>query len=251
MTYLKYGAAYHPTLLTTLNYEIDKSVTITHNITVNGTAPGSPLDLTGIALAIIENGDPSDPLDSGYPDIYRSFEAEIKKKFMTLPASGAVAGIYARVDRDRGVWKAPANVSVNSVSAPSVKITHEQQAGLNVDASTGKSINVIRSFAGKGILVWGARTLAGNDNEWRYVPVRRLYIFIEESVKKATEFVVFEPNTATTWVRVKAMIENFLTSLWREGALAGAKPEQAFFVKVGLGKRMHNQAYMEGGRKDG
>ncbi len=246
MTYLKYGAAYHPTLLTTLNYEIDKSVTITHNITVNGTAPGSPLDLTGIALAIIETGDPSDPLDSGYPDIYRSFEAEIKKKFMTLPASGAVAGIYARVDRDRGVWKAPANVSVNSVSAPSVKITYEQQAGLNVDASTGKSINVIRSFAGKGILVWGARTLAGNDNEWRYVPVRRLYIFIEESVKKATEFVVFEPNTATTWVRVKAMIENFLTSLWREGALAGAKPEQAFFVKVGLGETMTSQDILEG-----
>ena len=165
---------------------------------------------------------------------------------MTLPASGAVAGIYARVDRDRGVWKAPANVSVNSVSAPSVKITHEQQAGLNVDASTGKSINVIRSFAGKGILVWGARTLAGNDNEWRYVPVRRLYIFIEESVKKATEFVVFEPNTATTWVRVKAMIENFLTSLWREGALAGAKPEQAFFVKVGLGETMTSQDILEG-----
>jgi phage tail sheath protein FI len=125
-------------------------------------------------------------------------------------------------------------------------VSHDQQADLNVDATSGKSINAIRTFTGRGTLVYGARTLAGNDNEWRYIPVRRLYIFIEESVKKATEFVVFEPNDANTWLRAKTMIENFLSKLWRDGALAGAKPEEAFFVRVGLGQTMSAQDILEG-----
>ena len=99
---------------------------------------------------------------------------------------------------------------------------------LNVH-ETGKSINVIRSFVGKGIIVWGSRTLAGNDNEWRYISVRRFFNFVEESTKKATSQFVFEPNDANTWVRVKAMIENFLILQWRAGALAGAKAEHAFY----------------------
>jgi hypothetical protein len=107
-------------------------------------------------------------------------------------------------------------------------------------------VNAIRSFKDRGILVWGARTLAGNDNEWRYVPVRRLFITIEESIKNATEFVVFEPNDRNTWVRVRAMIQNYLTGLWRQGALAGSKPEDAFFVNVGLGETMTAQDILEG-----
>src|SRR5690606_17988716 len=116
---------------------------------------------------------------------------------------------------------------------------------LNVH-TTGKSINAIRSFTGKGILVWGARTLAGNDNEWRYVPVRRFFNMAEESIKKATEQFVFEPNDANTWVRVRAMIENFLILQWRAGALAGAKPEQAFYVRIGLGQTMSAIDVLEG-----
>ena len=99
-------------------------------------------------------------------------------------------------------------------------------------------MNALRSFTGKGILVWGARTLAGNDNEWKYVPVRRFFNMVEESVEKATAQFVFEPNDANTWVKVRAMIENFLILQWRAGALAGAKPEQAFYVRVGLGETM-------------
>jgi len=87
-------------------------------------------------------------------------------------------------------------------------------------------------------LVWGARTLAGNDNEWRYVSVRRFFNMVEESVKKATAQFVFEPNDANTWVKVRAMIENFLILQWRAGALAGAKPDEAFYVRVGLGQTM-------------
>ncbi|GAH08090.1 unnamed protein product, partial [marine sediment metagenome] len=118
------------------------------------------------------------------------------------------------------------------------EITRSENDRLNVDVQAGKSINVIKAFTGKGILVWGARTLAGNDNEWRYISVRRFFNFVEESTKKATSQFVFEPNDANTWVRVKAMIENFLTVQWRAGALAGAKAEHAFYVKIGLGETM-------------
>lgn len=179
--------------------------------------------------------------------LYNNILKEIKKEFeVVLYPSAAMAGVYARVDNDRGVWKAPANVSLRLVRQPSILVTSDQQMNLNVDATSGKSINVIRRFAGKGNIVWGARTLAGNDNEWRYVPVRRLFIFVEESVKKATEFVVFEPNDAKTWLRTKTMIENFLTGLWRDGALAGAKPEEAFYVKIGLGETMTSLDILEG-----
>jgi phage tail sheath protein FI len=154
--------------------------------------------------------------------------------------------VYASVDRDRGVWKAPANVSLSSVDSLLVKITSDQQESLNVDPTAGKSINALRAFTGKGILVWGARTLAGNDNEWRYVSVRRLFNLIEESTQKATAFAVFEPNDATTWLKVKAMIESYLYGLWEQGGLAGPTPEDAFFVNVGLGKTMTAQDILEG-----
>lgn len=171
---------------------------------------------------------------------------EIYNLPITLPPSSAVAGVYARVDRDRGVWKAPANVSLNYVIKPTVKITNTIQDNLNVDTVAGKSINAIRSFTGKGTLIWGSRTLAGNDNEWRYVPVRRFFNMAEESIKKATEQFVFEPNDANTWIRVRAMIENFLILQWRAGALAGAKPEQAFYVRIGIGQTMSALDILEG-----
>lgn len=177
---------------------------------------------------------------------YNNIKAEIGLLPLQLPPSTAVAGVYAKVDRTRGIWKAPANVGLNFVQKPSISISNDQQDGLNIDATSGKSINAIRSFTGKGTLVWGARTLAGNDNEWRYVPVRRFFNFVEESVKKATEQFVFEPNDANTWVKVKAMIENFLTNQWRDGALAGSKPEHAFYVNIGLGETMTAQDILEG-----
>lgn len=163
-----------------------------------------------------------------------------------LPPSGAIAGIYAAVDGERGVWKAPANVSVSAIVGPAVAISNQQQESYNVDVNAGKSINIIRTFPGKGTLVWGARTLAGNDNEWRYINVRRLFNFIEESVKKASMQFVFEPNDANTWVKLQAMIENFLNTLWRQGALQGVKPEHAFYVSVGLGKTMTQTDILEG-----
>jgi phage tail sheath protein FI len=177
---------------------------------------------------------------------YNAIKSEIASLPLTLPPSSAVAGIYARVDSNRGVWKAPANVGINYVIKPAMKITNGDQDNLNIDTVGGKSINAIRSFTGKGTLIWGSRTLAGNDNEWRYVPVRRFFNMAEESIKKATEQFVFEPNDANTWIRVRAMIENFLILQWRAGALAGAKPEQAFYVRVGLGQTMSALDILEG-----
>lgn len=177
---------------------------------------------------------------------FKELSSKAAEALNLLPPSGAIAGVYAATDRERGVWKAPANVSLNAVIGPAVKISHEQQAEFNVDVNAGKSVNIIRSFTGKGTLVWGARTLAGNDNEWRYISVRRFFNFVEESVKKATEQFVFEPNDANTWVRVQAMIENFLNTLWRQGALQGIKPEHAFYVAVGLGKTMTPLDILEG-----
>jgi len=164
---------------------------------------------------------------------------------ITLPPSSTMAGVYAKVDADRGVWKSPANVSLNRVSGPSVKITHSENDDLNVD-TTGKSINAIRAFTGRGTMVWGARTLDGNSKEWKYISVRRFFNMVEESVKKASENFVFEPNSAGTWVKVKSMIENFLTIQWRAGALMGAKADDAFYVKVGLGETMTQQQINDG-----
>jgi phage tail sheath protein FI len=131
------------------------------------------------------------------------------------------------------------------VIEPTVLLTNEDQESLNVHPS-GKSINAIRRFRGRGNLVWGARTLDGNSGEWKYIPVRRLFLMAEESILKATEPFVFEPNDANTWNRVKAMVENFLITLWRDGALAGATPKEAFFVNVGLGSTMTAQDIIDG-----
>ncbi|WP_299441154.1 phage tail sheath C-terminal domain-containing protein [uncultured Aquimarina sp.] len=194
-------------------------------------------ELHGRTLASIEQ------LDNA---TYNTILTAIGNLPMELPPSSAIAGVYARVDSDRGVWKAPANVSLNYVIKPTVKVTNVQQDGLNVDTVAGKSINAIRTFTGKGTLVWGARTLAGNDKEWRYVPVRRFFNMAEESIKKATEQFVFEPNDMNTWVRVKAMINNFLTLQWRAGALAGPTPDKAFYVNVGLGETMTANDILDG-----
>ncbi|MEI6750917.1 MAG: phage tail sheath C-terminal domain-containing protein, partial [Bacteroidota bacterium] len=178
--------------------------------------------------------------------VYKSILAGVGNSLTTMPPSGAVVGVYAATDRTRGVWKAPANISLANVVAPSVIFTKSDLEKLNVDDVAGKSINAIRAFPGKGTLIYGARTLAGNDNEWRYISVRRFFNMVEESTKNATEAFVFEPNDANTWVKVQAMIENFLVTLWRQGALQGIKPEHAFYVAVGLGKTMTALDILEG-----
>ena len=169
--------------------------------------------------------------------IYRSALDKMKDELNVMSPSGAIAGVYALVDNNIGVHKAPANVSVSAVVGPCIGITGEAQEDLNLPIS-GKAVNAIRGFMGKGTLIWGARTLDGNSQDWRYINVRRTMIMIEQSVKYAVENYVFEPNTQQTWIKVKATIDNFLTNLWRDGALVGPSPSSAFNVSLGLGVTM-------------
>jgi hypothetical protein len=173
----------------------------------------------------------------GVSGVYKDLMKEIREQRNLLPAAPAMAGVYTMVDNSRGVWKAPANVGLNSVIAPSVSITNEEQEDLNVTL-TGKSVNAIRSFVGEGVKVWGARTLDGNSQDWRYINVRRTLIFIEQSVKAAAKAYVFEPNDSNTWLLLKGMLNNFLINLWKQGALAGSSPGEAYNVQVGLGATM-------------
>ncbi len=177
--------------------------------------------------------------------LYGTMMDAIAKRENSMPPAAGMAGLYTMVDNSRGVWKAPANISMNSVVAPKVNINHEEQENLNV-STTGKSINAIRPFVGEGTLVWGARTLDGNSLDWRYINVRRTMIMIEESIRLASKAYVFEPNTANTWVTMRSMIENFLTSVWKQGGLAGAVPSDAFSVHVGLGETMTAVDILEG-----
>ncbi|TAE74779.1 MAG: phage tail sheath family protein [Bacteroidetes bacterium] len=176
---------------------------------------------------------------------YKSILGQIRMQLNILPASAGIAGVYAMVDGTRGVWKAPANVGFNSVTLPTVKITHDDQEDLNVTV-TGKSVNAIRSFPGEGVLVWGARTLDGNSQDWRYVNVRRTMLYIEESVKNAAKAYVFEANTANTWTLMKSMISSFLTDLWNQGGLVGTTADQAFEVLVGIGSTMTPNDVLDG-----
>lgn len=225
---LKYGAVYYPFLRSGINHFVmDDESNV--DVSIDG---GAAADLG--------------TLRTPNTAAYNTVKSALRDHYVVLPPSGAVAGVYAMTDTTRGVWKAPANVSLNNVVEPTVRLDNARQDELNVDPATGKSVNAIRAFAGKGTLVWGARTLAGNDNEWRYVSVRRFFNMVEESVKKSTYWAVFEPNDANTWVKVRGMIENYLTQKWREGALAGATTKDAFFVRCSLGTTMNAQDILEG-----
>ncbi len=142
-----------------------------------------------------------------------------------VPPGGHVAGLYARVDRSRGVHESPANEVVHGALGLEFPVNQAMQEALNP-----LGVNSLREFPGRGILVWGARTLSP-DPEWRYVAVRRLFLFLEESIDKGTQWVVFEPNGEPLWARVRQLVEHFLLGQWRAGALQGATPEDAFFVR--------------------
>ncbi|HEX8369222.1 MAG TPA: phage tail sheath C-terminal domain-containing protein [Pyrinomonadaceae bacterium] len=148
------------------------------------------------------------------------------RETVAVPPSGHLAGIYARTDATRGVHKAPANESVRGALDLAYRITQSEQGELNT-----LGVNCLRFFPTQGIRVWGARTLADSASEWRYVPVRRLFNMIEESIARGTRWVVFEPNDVTLWKSIKRDLNAFLTLQWRQGALMGATAEEAFFVQ--------------------
>ncbi len=231
---LKYAAVYFPRIFAGIDY----------NYKVAGSTEDNDASVTVVGIPGVET---LADLKKGKNAQYFQGKTALSNIQLLLPASSAMAGIYAQVDNTRGVWKAPANVNIQNAIGPEILVTNRDQDDLNVDAQDGKSINVIRKFEGRGpAIVWGARTLAGNSNEWRYISVRRFFNMVEESVKNATQQFVFEPNDENTWVRVKSMIQNYLTQQWRGGALMGASVKEAFFVHVGLGETMTELDIWEG-----
>jgi phage tail sheath protein FI len=217
---LRYGMAYFPFLQTCI---VDP-------------AEFSPADF--------DMGPGAPPLSAGSADFARLAAMAAADRGL-LPPSGAMAGVYASNDADRGVWNAPANVGIADLLAPTIEINGQQQQDLNAPAE-GLAVNAIRTFVNRGSLVWGARTLDGNSNDWRYIQVRRTMIYVQQSVKTALNSFVFAPNTAQTWVTVTSMAESFLHGLWAEGGLMGASPSQAFRVQCGLGSTMTADDVMNG-----
>jgi len=238
---LKYGAVYFPRLFTTIDFAINVA--------------GQPNTANDALVTIVGLGPADGALSGTLADLksknnqyYFAAKNAIQNNLqMLMPASSAVVGVYAMTDDTRGVWKAPANVNIINAVKPEILITSDDQQNLNVDPVAGKSVNVIRSFPGRGpAIIWGARTLTGNDNEWRYISVRRFYNMVEISTRNAVEQFVFEPNDENTWVRVKSMIENYLTEQWKSGALMGASAKEAFYVHIGLGQTMTELDIWEG-----
>lgn len=185
------------------------------------------------------NGKTLKNLESSNSVLYHQIKKEISSLKVVLPPSAAMAGVYGRIDATRGVWKAPANVSLNYVLGPTEKVSDHEQSDMNVNDAG--SVNAIRAFTGKGTLVWGARTMDtkektedDQENIWKYINVRRYYDMIKLSIDRALTDGKFinEPNISQTWLRAETMIENFLNQQWMDGALVGSTAKEAYHVEV-------------------
>jgi uncharacterized protein len=254
---LSYGTAYYPFIGTTIvqNSEIDYTSLFGGDVKQLApilSPPASPDPVTASILTNIGNS-PNALTVTQYNNAlltasqtYIQIINQILTAANILPPSGAMAGVMATTDNQIGVWEAPANMSIVGTSSLPIKLSDSQQAGLNVDPLSGKSINAIRFFNGIGILVWGARTLDGNSGDWRYLPVRRTATFLEQSCKLAARQYVFQPNVENTWESVKSIISSFLVSIWKEGGLQGASPSDAYSVECGLGTTMTGNDILNG-----
>ncbi|MDN3493795.1 phage tail sheath family protein [Winogradskyella bathintestinalis] len=251
--HLGFGVAYYPWLNT--NFKNKRDFNFSHiNLKLRELATLLPEPkVIYLIKDFIENKTPTKIDDNNLhlgllavSPVYNELMNGIYKLLNRLPPSSAIAGIYAQVDSNRGVWKAPANVNIAAVISPSVQISASDQDYLNFDSSSGKSINALRTFPGKGLMVWGARTLDGNHSQWKYVNVKRTVIMLEQSIKLALLSFQYQQNTVSTWTSVKIMIENYLTELWKSGAFAGSRATDAFGVSVGLGQTMSNTDILNG-----
>jgi uncharacterized protein len=256
--FLAFGAAYYPFVKTTTVQpdEVDFTNVINKDLLVTVLSKeaeaiyDNPKKAEEAKLEIkkLEKAENVESVNQTLKAISPAFKTAVQSilnKLNILPPSAAMAGLYTMVDNSRGVWKAPANVSIASVIAPALNMTNDDQEDLNVTV-TGKSVNAIRSFVGQGTLVWGARTLDGNSQDWRYINVRRTMIYIEQSIKYAAKSYVYEPNTSNTWVLIKSMISSFLNTVWKLGGLAGVTPTDAYEVEVGLGTTMTPNDILDG-----
>ena len=263
---LAWGAAYYPYLNTTvvtpseidyrrisnldvlveiLNAEVDDKID-------SGSISGSRAEgiKNEISRILGEDNDEADvaSIQSTLTVISKVFNgiiADVTDELNVLPPSPAMAGSYTMTDNTVNISKSPANISLGSVVSPTVNINNDNQEDLNLPLN-GKAVNAIRSFTGKGTLVWGARTLEGNSQDYRYISVRRTMTFIEQSIKSSAETYVFSPNNSTTWSTLRASVYNFLNNQWVSGILVGASPDEAFDIQIGMGTTMTPNDILDG-----
>lgn len=263
--FLMWGAAYYPYL----NTSVVKSSELDYTVIAN------PEELVEVLTAEVNNNLEADNisearaegikaeinkiLDTTDPDLIKSLQStlsvvcprinfileEVGELANLLPPSAAMAGAYTMCDNEESVAKSPANISLGSVVTSSIDINNDNQEELNLPLN-GKAVNAIRGFTGKGVLVWGARTLDGNSQDYRYISVRRTMTFLEQSIKFAAEAFVFSPNNSTTWSTLRSTVSNFLNNQWQSGLLAGTSPEDAYDVSIGLGATMTPNDILDG-----
>lgn len=276
---LKYGAAYFPSLATSLISASDidlsffdlpslaEALDTAVDRAIPPTVPtgGGPVvsdpnvqqiedSVTG-KIRSFKPASPADPVADGLVlyrldqslletmPVYGAITSLVAKSLSVLPSSAAMAGIYTVNDATRGVWNAPANVNV--IGAPTIPLTSDEEDEL-VAPINGMAVNPIRTVPGSGSLVWGARTLDGNSEDSRYIQVRRTMIYVEQSVKAALMGLIFQSNRAQTWAIAISMIDSFLHGLWAAGGLMGASPAEAYSVTAGLGTTMTSQDVLSG-----
>ena len=263
--FLQWGASYYPFLNTTIvsKSEIDYtrianldglvevlSKEVAQNLEADNITAARAEGITAEIDKIVETteSDAVNSLNSTLTVISPSLNlilGEISEMLNVLPPSPAMAGAYTMVDSQASVAQSPANISLGSVIAPIVNINNDNQEELNLPLN-GKAVNAIRTFQGKGVLVWGARTLEGNSKDYRYISVRRTMTFLEQSIKSAAEAFVFAPNNATTWSTLRATVSSFLANQWQSGLLAGQSADDAFSVDIGLGATMTPNDILDG-----
>ena len=267
---LSYGVAYFPFLRTTVwspdevDYTNIDSTSVTtlqqlltwQNTTLNwdfatGAATPRYTSVDEDIQAISEPGNTQEQINAlnlnltAALPLMGDIDRIVLRKNELSPTAGTMAGIYASNDQTKGVWNAPANVSLRSVNGVSYKLDNASQADLNMPVN-GMAIDAIRDFQNRGQVVWGARTLDGNSPDFRYVQVRRTLIYIEQSIKAALDPFVFAANDGKTWVAVTSMVSGFLQGLWNQGGLMGATASEAFSVECGLGSTMTGQDILDG-----
>lgn len=260
-TYFENGGGYcYVAQVQNLERDVPKYDDITLLVAAGEDISAAVTTLCGVGqsmFAIVDG--PSNELDATYVPLYgptpnaavyypwlkanwaTSLDADGAVVYTDIPPSAAVAGAYCSVDRDRGVWKAPANVPLFGGVTPKFKVSDFEQGQYN----KGMAVNMIRQFTDSGVLIWGARTLQDSD-DWRYVPVRRLFNSAEKDIKKAMAFSVFEPNSQPTWERVRSAIENYLRTLWQQGGLMGNTEKEAYYVQIGKDVTMTDDDIKQG-----
>ncbi len=250
---VSFGAAYYPWIelrqsgpVPSPGFRLDDASIAILRRAVVAEGSGSEAAVDGLGAASERVRKESHDTLLGASDLYRSILASLPAPSLLFPPSASIAGVMAQTDATRGVWKAPAGLEVRNIAGFAQNLTDAAEVVLNPPGSA-VHVNSLRTFEGRGHLVWGARTLDGGDTDYRYVSVRRVALMLQTSITAGLQWVVFEPNDEPLWKSVRRDVSAFLDQMFRSGALQGTRQEEAFYVRVGLGETM-TQSDLDNGR---